>query len=34
MGFEKTKTEELLEIYEEIEKFIKFLNKEQEEIEK
>lgn len=34
MGFEKNKTEELLEIYEEIEKFIKFLNKEQEEIEK
>ena len=34
MEFEKLKTEELLEIYEEIEKFIKFLNKEQEDIEK
>ena len=34
MDFNKTKTSELIEIYEQIKTFIKFLEKENEEIQK
>lgn len=34
MDFEKAKTEELIDIYEQIEKFLKFLEGEEKSIEK